>query len=70
MNNTYEIEFPNARGVVNNLHYHDYHNRLSLSSPSLAFMSRKSNTSLLKGRMQLGGGDRASSKIIGKLNSK
>ena len=22
-NNTYEIEFPNARGVVNYLHYHD-----------------------------------------------
>ena len=50
-NNTYEIEFPNARGVVNYLHYHDYHNSLSLSSPSLGSMSSKSNTSLLKGQM-------------------
>ena len=32
-NNTYEIEFPNVRGVVNYLHNHDYHNSLLLSCP-------------------------------------
>jgi hypothetical protein len=26
--NPYEIEFPNARGVVNYLHYHDYYDSL------------------------------------------
>ena len=63
-NNSYEIEFSNARGVVNYLHYHDYNNSLSLSSPSLASMSSKSNTSLLKGRMRLGGRDGASAKRL------
>ena len=48
--NTYKIEFPNYP--------------LSLSSPSSASISRKSNTSLLKGRMRLGGGDRASAKTL------
>ena len=39
-NNTDEIEFPNARGVVNHLHYHDYHDSLSLSMPSSALSAK------------------------------
>ena len=62
--NTYEIEFPNVQGVVNYLHYHDYHESLSLSSSFTASMSRKSNISLLKCWMRLGGGDGASAKRL------
>ena len=58
------IEFPNARGVVNYLHYHDYHDNQSLSLSCSAYLSKKSNTSLLKGQGRLGGGHRVSLKRL------
>ena len=42
---------------------------LSLSSPCSASMSRTTNTSLLKGREWVGGGNGASAKMMGKLSN-
>lgn len=53
-NNTYEIEFSNARGIVNCLDYHVYYYPCPVRPPCLG------KTSLLKGWVQVEGGNGAS----------